>query len=653
MEKWMKRTVRFAAELALASEPDPSVIPFVPTKTEIPGNDGKYFPRTTPESRGISSGRLIAFIDALEGAKELNIHSLLVVKDGCAVLECSHPGYSARVPHLSHSMSKVLTSLAIGLLVDDGVLSLDARVVELFPEYTVRDPRMSELTVEHLLTMTSGARFGEAGVVSETDWLGAFFESGSSFAPGERFEYNSMNSYVLACIAARLSGRSLSELLRERILEPLGIRELFWERARSGVEKGGFGAYMSAEGWARIGQLVLNGGKLDGHRLISREYLVAATSARVQTPPGCGSFDYGYQIWASRSSDSILFSGMLGQCVYISPRNGLVVSVNSGNNELFQARGLVPLIERMLGGDLSSDLSRSHYEGSAEQLAGRAESFFRSRHWIRPYRRVRGFREPCGFIGRAPYPVEWDSVVASYDLPANNLGVLPIFVRAMQGSFGGGIDRMSVLRSGERLFLELHERGGPYRMEIGFTDFAETVLNIRGELYTVRVMGEALEDIDREAVFKLELVFPELPNSLHVLLRPRSPSRLDITVTELPGAGLADAFLSEVLASDRRIAFLVDMLNGKMGQGFVAARAEELFRRELIAARVGSRDYARVMEEGRREGRSRARSRAVIDAIVNTFLAEDEGDESRLRELVGSALARLRRGLGQSEIKKD
>lgn len=655
MDKWLKRTMHFASGLALTAASDPSVIPYKPGKTEVLSEEQRYFKRSSPEEVGLSSGRLLSFLSEIEANKNIHLHNLLVVKGKCVVLECSHPGYGTTLPHLAHSMSKVLTSLAIGILIDDGLLRLCDKVIDFFPEYTARDKRFSDMTVEHLLTMSSGVRFNEAGVVSEVEWTRAFVEGALGFAPGERFEYNSMNTYVLAHIAVRRLGRSLSDFVRERLLSPLGITSFFWELSPEGIEKGGFGVFMSAEGWARLGMLVLGGGVFEGRRLISSTYIRRATTAWKSTPDSSGEFDYGYQIWVARKGGGLLFSGMLGQCVYVSSRNGIVIVANSGSNELYQAGGLVPLIEKFFGADLSYDLSYSPYSGSAEELSRACSRFYERRRWVRPYHRVRDFSGTLGTVGRSPYPVEWDSLLGSYDFAENNLSLLPVFIRSMQNNFGAGIDRITFLREDERIFVEFAERGGPYRIEIGFSDFAQTVLNIRGESYIVRAIGEATEDLDRDVVFKLELVFPEMPNSRRILIRRTSPGRLDMTFSEQPNEGLGSVFADEVLSTNGKLSFFVNMLDGRMGASFFSHRVRETFTRTVFAAKRGTFEYASVLSAAHDERRSYRKSHAVIEAIVNRFIAESEDgeEEQGIREKLGSAVNRLRERLGAATDKTE
>ena len=129
MERWVKRTIELGTGLVFTGKTNPSVIPYYPQKTEISGEEEQYFHRTYPEKKGVSSGRLLAMLTALEKDKRVNLHSLLCLKGGEVICECAHPGYGINMWHLSHSMSKTVTGIAIGMLVDDGIISTDTRIV--------------------------------------------------------------------------------------------------------------------------------------------------------------------------------------------------------------------------------------------------------------------------------------------------------------------------------------------------------------------------------------------------------------------------------------------------------------------------------------------------------------------------------------------
>ena len=312
MEKWKRKGIELISGLALTAKKNPAVIPFKPEKTKISQPERSYFKRATLSSMGISPARLSRMLEELERERRANIHSIMVIKDGRVVCRCSHPGYDENVFHLSHSMSKTLTGIAIGYLVSEGKLDLSARVTSFFPDITPADSGFASMTVEHLLTMASGVSFGELGVATEEKWTDAFFSAELKFAPGEGYAYNSMNSYILSRIVTIVSGESLTEFLTPRLLSPLGITNFLWEKSPEGFEKGGFGVYMSCESWAKVGVTLLNGGKFEGRQVIPYDWVLRSTKGYSVTPEETGDFNYGYHIWCQRDGAEFLINGMLG-----------------------------------------------------------------------------------------------------------------------------------------------------------------------------------------------------------------------------------------------------------------------------------------------------------------------------------------------------
>ena len=334
MEAWKKRSLELVLGLALTNKQNPAVVAYAPQKLEITKEERPYFKRSSPEAHGIPSARMIEMLDALEKDTRVHLHNLIVLADGEVITECSAPGYGLHIAHLSHSMSKTVTGMAIGMLIDEGRLSPQDRVLPFFPEIKEPNKKLEELTVGHLLAMQSGVPFSEAGSVTETEWTRAFLESAPGFAVGTKFAYNSMNSYLLARIVCRVCGVSLCEFLEKRLFAPLGITNYFWEMGPEGVEKGGWGLFLSAESWAKLGVMILSGGTFEGKRILSEEFVREATEMHSESPESSGDFNYGYQLWVSRVGKEILFNGMLGQNVWIYPEGNIVVAMNAGNNEL-------------------------------------------------------------------------------------------------------------------------------------------------------------------------------------------------------------------------------------------------------------------------------------------------------------------------------
>ncbi len=626
MERWVKRSIEFAAGLVFTEKSNPSVIPYYPQKTEISGEENQYFRRIAPEKKGVSSGRLLAMLKALEKERRANIHNLLCLKDGEVICECSHPGYSINTWHLSHSMSKTVTGLAIGMLVDDGRLDIDTPVYKIFPEIHYRHEVFERITVRHLMIMSSGIKFAEVGSITETKWTEAFFDSSTVFEPGTDFAYNSMNSYILACIVNRITGKTLTEFLEERLFGPLSITNKFWEKSAEGVEKGGWGLYMSAESWAKVGYMMLSGGVFDGKRIVSEKWLNESVAAQIKAPDTIGEYDYGYHVWSARGSDEFLFNGMLGQNVWVCPKNNLVVVIQSGNNEMFQNSPALAIIKKYLGTDLSNDLSESCFSGDYFDFKMVEGHFFESRHWIRPYKAKRGISYRLGLKQRAPYPREWNDIVGKYNFRKNNYGMMPLLVRGMQNNFKSSVDGIEIERDGESIFFVWYEGGVSYRLEIGFYDFKENVIDLRGEKYLVRVMGEAMEDEDRNMLYKIELLFPEMPNTRHIKLSFGDEDRLIMRMSELPNEKIASVLISEMNGTNPKLSFFMDLVEKRVGKNFTSKRLTEVFAPRLTGARVGAENYTAIMDEEREKLKAIDKTSKVVDTLIDKLLRDNEDE---------------------------
>ena len=647
MERWVKRTIELASGLVFTGKTNPSVIPYYPQKTEISGVEEQYFHRTYPEKKGVSSGRLLAMLNALEKDKRVNLHSLICLKDGEVICECAHPGYGVNTWHLSHSMSKTVTGIAIGMLVDDGLISTDTLLCEIFPEYHCKDQNIEKITVKHLLTMSAGVKFCEAGSVTESKWTDAFFASSCAFEPGSEFAYNSMNSYMLAHIVVRLTGKSLTEFLDERLFAPLHITNRFWEKSAEGVEKGGWGLYLSAESWAKIGYMMLRGGVFEDKRILSEKWVEESHQRHIATPHTIGHFDYGYQMWPSDKGTDYLFNGMLGQNVWICPDNDLVVVILAGSNELFQNSPARAIIEKYLSIDLSNDISESCFSGDLLDLRRAENNFFGSRHWIRPYVQKKGISYRLGLRSQFPYPKEWDDIMGKYHFSKNNVGMVPLVIRAMQNNFPSTLDGVEFEHDGDSVYFIYTEGGVPYRLEVGFSDFKESVIDLHGEKYIVRVIGEAMEDEDRNMLYKLELLFPELPNTRMIKFSFTEDDQLLVRMSEMPNERIANVFLKEMNGTNPKLSSYMDMMEKRIGKNTANKRVIDTFAPRLIGARIGSENYSRIMDEEREKLKLGEKTAKVVDTIIDKLLRDDESDEGGSLGFLGEIVDRIKAKIPQ------
>lgn len=642
MENWLKRAATLITSLSFGSDTSPSVVPFYPQKLEVSGEEKRYFSRSLPERYGISSGRIYNMLCELESEKRANIHNLLVLAGGEVIAECSRDGYGTNVWHLSHSMSKTVTGMAIGMLVDDGALDVSTALVEIFPEIPYKDKRFPQMTVKHLLAMQTGVPFAEAGSVTETKWMETFFSSSLKFTPGTDFSYNSMNSYVLARIVTKLTGRSLTDFLDERLFAPLGITNFFWEMGPEGVEKGGWGLFLSPESWAKIGYMILSGGMFEDKRILSEEWVEESTSFHSEAPMIDGDFNYAYQLWVGRNSEEILFNGMLGQNVWICPKNNLVVVVNSGNNELFQMSPAMDIIRKYLGCDIEDSLSHR----DVRVLHEREAHFFDSRRWVRPLEKKRGLLYFLHIRSSIVFDSRWLGILGSYAFPKNNVSMLPLFIVGMQNNMDAGCDSFTFERVGDSLIFSFVEGGERYAAEVGLYEYKTTVLNFRGEKYMVSVMGEALVNKRGEEEYRIEFLFPEMPNTRMLRMVREEGCELRVEFTECPNNRIVDMLLARVPETSSVAGFAIRLLERRFGEDFIEKKVEEIFSPVLIGIDTGIEGWENAVRELEEERSEESGAVKVLRALVTRFFKETVGIADSAPD---GTLGMSERGAGREE----
>ena len=299
-------------------------------------------PRSTPAASGVSSRAIVALLDWFE-AEAVEIHSLMVVRSGHVVAEGWWAPYSADRPHLLYSLTKSFTSIAVGLTIADGLLSLDDRVVDVLPDHVPADisEQGRRLTVHHLLSMTAGHptdSLEDAWQLEPDDLVKGFLRVPFTDPEGTRHTYDNATTFILARMVERVTGRGLPEFLDERLFQPMGIEGAEWDRVGSGAAFGFHGLHLTTEAVAAFGQLLLRGGIWGDRQLVPREWIELATSPHIETPQlddGSAAPDflcgYGYQFWRSRHG--FFANGAFGQQCLVVPDHDLVIVVTSALDE--------------------------------------------------------------------------------------------------------------------------------------------------------------------------------------------------------------------------------------------------------------------------------------------------------------------------------
>ncbi|MFI7141517.1 serine hydrolase domain-containing protein [Streptomyces massasporeus] len=308
-------------------------------------------PTSGPAAQGVDASGVHAFLDALEAVPEIEPHSLMIMRHGHLVASGWWAPYTPDRLHLLYSLSKSFTGTAAALAEAEGLLDFDAPVIAYFPEFeaAITDPRSRAMLVRHVASMASGHRrdtVDEAFGRDPAEPVRGFLRLPPDEDPGTVFAYNQPATYTLAAIVQRVTGQSLSDYLRPRLLDPLGIGEVAWRRDRAGRELGFSGLHATTDAVARLGGLYLRDGLWEGRRLLPQGWAARASQTHIPTAGAMGDVDrqdwdrgYGYQFWTSRHG--YRGDGAYGQFCLVLPEHDVVIAATSATERMQEYLNLV------------------------------------------------------------------------------------------------------------------------------------------------------------------------------------------------------------------------------------------------------------------------------------------------------------------------
>ena len=301
-------------------------------------------PRSTPESQGISSAAILAFVDEAD-QKIDHLHSFMLVRHGHVVAEGWWGPYDANTRHELYSLSKSFTSTAVGLAIADGKVSLDDPVLKFFPDDAPAQPsaNLKVMRVRDLLCMSTGHQIEPRLQSSKESWVKTFLAQPVPHKPGTHFLYNTAATYMQSAIVQKVTGQTVLDYLRSRLFEPLGIENPTWGTSPQGITLGGYGLNVRTEDIARFGQLYLQHGQWHGRQLVPSTWVDAATSRQTSngsSPNSDWDQGYGYQFWRSRHG-AFRGDGAFGQFCIVMPDQDAVVAITSGVRDMQGVLNLV------------------------------------------------------------------------------------------------------------------------------------------------------------------------------------------------------------------------------------------------------------------------------------------------------------------------
>ena len=295
----------------------------------------KEFPRTSPESVGVPSRCIEALLDRFEeGWAEP--HSIILMRHGKIFAEGWWAPYAPGLRHGLQSHTKTYASTAIGIACREGLLRLNDKVIDIFPEYTPDDPseNLQKLTIRDVLCMGCGM-----DVMSgpSKDWIRDFLATPVVHEPGSVFMYNSMGSTLLAAIIKKVSGQSLHDYLKPRLFDKLGIdaENLRWAYMPDGTEIGGGGLWATTEDNLRLLKIYADGGLWEGERILDEDFVQQASTFQNDNRPADDpnpsredfTSGYGFQMWMCKYKSAYRADGAYGQYTIVVPEFDMIIAI--------------------------------------------------------------------------------------------------------------------------------------------------------------------------------------------------------------------------------------------------------------------------------------------------------------------------------------
>ena len=541
-------------------------VDYFPQKPNFPF-DAVYeqaFVRATPESQGISSDLFAALLRELDASKDTEMHHFMALRHGKVICECNFAPYPKGMWHITHSMCKSITGMAIGMLIEEEKLKLDENIYDIFPDHINAFSKIFRpvITVENLLTMTSGVTFNESGIVSGNDWLGSFLNASVNGKPGTEFQYNSLNTYVLSAIVTKRTGETLTEYLTPRLFGPLGITKYYWETCPKGITKGGWGLFLCAEDMAKLGQLYLQRGKWNGQQLVSEYWIEISTARHLKTQND--TYGYGYQLWMEQRPGSFEYNGMLGQNVIIYPDMDMVLVTNAGNKEMFQDCIMLNIIRKYFPVNyhpadvlpenplsysllkrLCGELENGENNNRSTSLRGRWKRnvVSRRKHSDKKY----SYRISAAVDRPSDHHSFMRAVSGrTYVMEQQNIGIAPLFVQVFHNNMTDGISEISFTYDAGNFYVSFTEGEVIHKLPVGFGRAADGCVDLHGEHYLVATLGEFARDENDIPVLKLEVTFIEecVKRKAHIFFH--EDNGIEIRWNETPGKKMILAGLSSI-----------------------------------------------------------------------------------------------------------
>lgn len=278
----------------------------------------------------------ISFNELEKKVKKIKIEAFVIHKGNTRIFEYLKNKKVVEKPSKVYSITKSIISILIGIMIDKGLIkNIHEPIHYYFPEILkFNDPMKEEITIFHLLTMTSGLQVGN--FQGSKNWVKFILDQPMIHKPGSTFQYHNGNSHLLSAIIQKTSGSSTASFAEKYLFNPLGVYKYIWVKDPQGIHGGGFSISLNVEDMVKLGLLFLNEGQFNSKQLFSSDFLqqMARPYKLVDTTIE-GTRGYGYQLWIYESTNNstqmkyYYASGLYGQYIFFVPKLNIMAVVKS------------------------------------------------------------------------------------------------------------------------------------------------------------------------------------------------------------------------------------------------------------------------------------------------------------------------------------
>lgn len=514
------------------------------------GGEIAFLERAKPEEFGYTEDYIQSFLNELGNDLSIRANRILILKGNKVIGEKYEHPYVKDAWDCVFSATKTVTALALGALYDEGKVDLHKPACDILGvTKKVSNLANKKITLKHLLTMSTGNMFNELESAVSLKWVRAFFNSGNKFKIGSKFEYNSLNTYIIGACIEKITGKSLADYVQEKIFDPLGIKNTYFERSPEGIVKSGWGLYILPEDMAKLGILMRDYGVYNGQRVISEDWIKQMSSKQFSSTKYGHRFDYGYQMWVKEDDNFCMFNGMYNQDILIYRNSGVVVVLCCANNEAFHGSNLYQIAGKYFVPEKQADVPIVTHKGDRDLVSMSKLSYY--------------------------YDLIADKEYHSTEKRSNSCGILPLILQNEMGTYVKGVKKLTFRKGDGTYSLLVHEDNEDVEVKFDFDKGIRQTFTFYGNVYDCVADGRFVLSGKAEPFLVIRVFFLEFASSRYISIRfGKDANVLSVEFSENPGLEFIQALLE---TQDKATKNFINAAAKLVDRDVVATKARNIF----------------------------------------------------------------------------